>query len=51
MVKGADPDVVIVDQQQPTTEVLSEEQARIIVGVFGKFSSVVFDCESIVDMF
>jgi len=49
LVKLADPDVVIIDPH-PTTQVLAEEQAKILVGVFGRLTSCVFDIGSVTDL-
>jgi hypothetical protein len=49
LVKSADPDVVILDQQL-TTSVLAEEQAKLLVGVFGSLTSCVFDISAVTDL-
>lgn len=51
LVKQADPDVVIVEPTAATQKHnLAEEQARLLVGVFGRLTSVVFDVDAITDL-
>jgi hypothetical protein len=54
-VKENDPSIVIVDEQHIEGEQLSEstladEQGKLLVGVFGKLTSVVFDINTICEL-
>ena len=48
LVKQADPDVFVLDE--PVKTVLAEEQAKLLVGVFGRLTSVVFDINAIIEL-
>jgi hypothetical protein len=47
-VKQNDPDVIIAEVSTKT--VLAEEQAKLLVCVFGRLTSVVFDVNAIIEL-
>ena len=54
-VRENDPTIVIVDQQlfegeEKSETTLADEQSKLLVGVFGKLTSVVFDVSSICEL-
>lgn len=54
-VRENDPSIVIVDHQllegeQQNESSLADEQAKLLVGVFGKLTSVVFDISTICEL-
>lgn len=48
---GADHDIIMEPEGQKPEDELPAELAKIIVGVFGQFTSVVFDIDSIIEQF
>jgi hypothetical protein len=57
MIKQCAPDLIIVEKRQDSflpsesEMTLAEERARLLVYIFGRFTSVVFDVNSIQELF
>lgn len=50
LVKLADPDIYINEATNQQTTTLAEEQAKLLVGVYGRLTSCVFDISAMIDL-
>ncbi len=50
LVKLADPDIYINEAPNQQTTTLAEEQAKLLVGVYGRLTSCVFDISAMIDL-